>query len=91
MSVAEDSTVLAREIYGNGEPGGLKLEVSNLLIGQKEINDKISAIYDYLGEEKKAKSQEITSFDRFLKRAWRTVLTSLAFYCHSSTYSKGGG
>ena len=69
VSVAEDSTVMAREIYGNGEPGGLKLEVA-------KINDKLTSIHEYIEEEKKSKTYG-SSFDHFVKWMVDKILPSL--------------
>lgn len=72
VSSAEDAIVMAKEIYGNGEPGGLKLEVS-------KINDKIDVIYDYIEEERGKSAARVgnTSFDRFLKWSIDKVVPSL--------------
>ncbi len=72
VSSAEDALVLAKEIYGNGEPGGIKLEV-------KEIKEKLSSIYQYIEEEKRKSAASInnTSFDRLAKWVVDKVLPSL--------------
>lgn len=72
VSVAEDQTVIAREIYGNGEPGGLKLEVM-------KVNERLSDIHEYIEEEKASKQvqQQSSSFDRFVKWAVDKVLPPL--------------
>ena len=72
VSSSEDLLVIAKEIYGNGEPGGLKLEVS-------KINDKLSVIYEYIENEKEKESINIrnSSFDKLLKWGVDKVLPSL--------------
>lgn len=55
VSLAHDTSAIASEVYGNGVPGGLKLEMVVIKEKIERLDTQLASIADYIEEDKKVK------------------------------------